>query len=326
MDIGFHPAWPKIFESAYGYKFTKIIGGRNDSEQVPIYEINRSSFRQVLTNSPFALQTSFDFDSPEQRIDFFEGMRRTALNRKMPFNIKLRSDIDAKTCHDLSIFPRLASIYSYFNLQASHEVQFSSYPENLRKKLKRALNWQKKGGSVVEDPTPSPEKLRQFHYKLETSYRREHRTLCHPFRFFSEISRHFSESEDFILIRIEDENELCGAAIFLKFDERAEYAWGFSAPAYKQKNVASLIIDHGVRWAISNGCRIFSMGCSDPSDANLIEYKSRWGCLHQNVFHYTSGLSNSSMAQLQKFVSPMIPIIPARIYSLLNQKIVPILG
>ena len=157
----------------------------------------------------------------------------------------------------------------------------------------------------------SQEDLDQWFRVLMRLYRDKHRMITQPKSLFQRL---FDCPEFTKLFIAKKEDKVIGGILILFDSNRWDYCWGAVVPEFTKFGVSSLIINEAIVGAIEAGASTFGFGSSSPTDKNLLEFKSKWGCDEISMFyhywnHRPNNIDLSNDFQLIRNAFPYIPLL-----------------
>ena len=86
-----------------------------------------------------------------------------------------------------------------------------------------------------------------------------------------------SESRADMQVRVaRHEENLIGFCVAVKHADRGYYLHAGVADSHRQFGAADILADDAIRWAMSTGCRSFSLMASPPNQPGLQKFKQKW--------------------------------------------------
>jgi hypothetical protein len=279
-------AWREIITQVYGYRpiYTMI-------EHIPVtaFLVKGVFSGKKITSMPFMFQAPTLGKEPicwEKILRHFESL---AVDNNCYAEIKLRHPLPAHLIQSFKLTEHIASIFSSIVLAADLEQQELYYPKNLRKKLKRLHNQFGRSTEFSIRQDTDPQTITQFHHCMVKMYRDKDHIPCQPLELFLRIGQQFGPIQEGRLFSVWHAGNLVSGIFVLQHANTAEYAWGATLPGYEKYNFPTLLLDQAIQWAISLGCTSFSLGCTNPTDLGLLDFKARWGAIQTQVYFYYLG-------------------------------------
>jgi len=171
------------------------------------------------------------------------------------------------------------------DLARSAENIFSSFSENIRRNIKKALHHDIKIRikNTLED-------MDEF-YRLHCITRKRHGLPPQPFKFFKSIYDNvIANNLGFIMVASYNGTAVA-SAIYYHFGAQAIFKYGASDMRYKQLRANSLIMWKAIEWLSQNGYRHLSLGRTDPDNDGLRHFKKGWGTTERIIKYYKLDLA-----------------------------------
>ncbi len=189
-----------------------------------------------------------------------------------------RLDGDVVNQHELA--ETIFSIVSEVPLSSTIEKQRQSYKKRHRTKVNKA---RRELAELEIGTSRDPNDLNEWYDLMLQLYRNKHRMICQPLSLYQRLLEIESHST---LLLARENSRVVGGVFLLHDSQRWDYCWGAMRADFDQRDLASLILDHAISLAIEAEAQTFGFGSSAPSDAPLLFFKQRWGCIESPAYAY----------------------------------------
>jgi len=158
------------------------------------------------------------------------------------------------------------------DLAQGEEWIFGAMEKDCRNQIRQA----EKRGAVVEEVVASNSQWVEAYFDMSVRlYRRQHRPPAIPRSFFENLSRILGASGKLRVLFAKYQDQVVAAQIFLIHEGRLYYWDGVSKQAFSHLRANNLIQWHIIRWACSNGLRVYDMmGANIP---RIAQFKKGFG-------------------------------------------------
>jgi hypothetical protein len=274
---------------------------------VPLFKKQLPLLASKYFNAPFMMQLPLLSNSPEILENIFLQTEENPAKPHVEIKTRELLSLELRTHYRLQEYT--PSLISELTLKASYPEHFASSPRKLREDVTSTKNrFKKTSYQLVE--TTELRALQDFYHLMLILYRDKHRSPCQPWTLFQNIHQHLSP-EQFKVFAVYDGTVMLAGIFVFFYRGKADYAWA-ARNAVTKENWLSLLLDRAVERAIERGCTKMSFGCTDPTDKNLLFFKSRWGCVHSPMYLYSNrpsaALSNNNPNALYRRLYSKIPL------------------
>ena len=278
-SIFHHPAWSQLLVETYGYQpFISAIFNPDGTlaAGVPMMEVNSPVTGKRWVSLPFS-----DYCDPLSDDD--QALRNLTLQI-----LELASNKHVLKTELRSAYPKQTGLYPF----SEHVLHLAELEDDCDKVLSRVHGMHRrnlKQAITSQVEIVRAETLTQLHefYDLHLRTRRSQGVPVQPLRFFENLKQILLDQElGFLLLAYKDQRCIAGA-VFLHWQKRLTYKYGASSDDGLQYRPNNLLMWTAMQWGCEHGYTCFDMGRSDPGNAGLRTFKSRWGA-QESTLEYTS--------------------------------------
>lgn len=179
--------------------------------------------------------------------------------------------------------------------RTSYFVELPDDPEKLRfgnKKSHHKVKWGvKKAKSLgIEVRESNSEDDMRIWYKLYLETMRWHFVAVRPYRFFEFLWKNLYPKGLMTVLLAEDnvngKKRLLSGSIFLHFNKTFFYSFNGRSQIGLASHANDLIQWEAIQLASKLGYKNYDMGEVSDKDSSLVQFKTKWGCSTQNIYHY----------------------------------------
>jgi len=280
----FHSSvWAKVLSESYHYTplYMTVLNKNKLSALVPMMEVNSFLTKKRGVSLPFT--------------DYCEPM----ISDGITFQVLLKFILDVgkergwdylelRSCKNLSPFPSFAYLGHNLDLTEGAEKAFSGFRDSAKRNIRKSG----KVGVKVE-MCATIESMKIF-YHLNCMTRKRHGFPPQPYGFFRKVYDHIiSHHLGFVVLASFQEKPIAGA-IYFHFGERAVYKYGASNLHHQELRANNLVMWEAIKWYAQNGYKSFCFGRTEPENQGLIQFKSGWGPIEQQINYYRYDLKRCS--------------------------------
>ena len=166
------------------------------------------------------------------------------------------------------------SARSKISLPESAIPELAAWPIRNQRKNRKDLALAIRHGVILCNAT-SQDADTMFAIYEDTVLRHRGR-LRYSLDYFKAVTT-ISEGGQDVQVRIaRHQQQTIGFCVTAKQAQRGYYLHAGVKSGYRQLGAADLLADDSIQWAISNGCRSFSMMASPPDQLGLHKFKQKW--------------------------------------------------
>lgn len=125
--------------------------------------------------------------------------------------------------------------------------------------------------------------LNKFYDVMANQYVKNHKMIFQPKELFKRL---LAAGMAKLLVAKHD-NEVLGGLFCLIEQDVFHYNWSARKPFFNL-NLGTLLLNHAISYAFSEGFSYFDFGSTPLSDNNLFKFKMKWGCDNYKVYKYFS--------------------------------------
>jgi len=285
-------SWQRVLESAFGHIRGRFLvlrdGGGQIQAGLPLYTVKSWLLKDRTVSVPFAtmcdplISTKEEFNLLWPAIEEASGKHRSQ-------RIEIRTRRTSTDCIPTLLTASARYKHHYLPLDKNTDALFRSFSQScVRRRVEKA----RRAGVVVEE-RQDEQSLRVLHAMLVATRRRRSLPPM-PFAFFQEIYRCLSPDHVSLYLAVH-EGKPVGGLMALKFKDMwtMEYNGdaGDAAPGANQ-----LLCWEAIQRAKSSGAAFYSFGRTSLDNPSLLDYKSRWATVEEDLTDFTS-LPGSTAAQ-----------------------------
>jgi CelD/BcsL family acetyltransferase involved in cellulose biosynthesis len=190
-----------------------------------------------------------------------------------------------------------------------------------RTSVRQAIEKAERDGTRIEKRTDI-KALDEF-IRLNELNRRKHGIPPQPAKFFRNLFRHVIANGQGVITLSRCNGQVMAAGIFLHFNKVLVYKYGAVDERFLHMHSTHLMVWNMVKWGCENGYDLFDFGRTDVQNRGLLEFKSRWGAvcndLHYVRFGQTERAVDITAGGLQRRLEPILRKTPMPVLRLLGQ-------
>lgn len=272
-------AWQKVLESAFGHIRGRFLVLRDGAGQIqaglPVYSVNSWLLKNRTVSVPFAtmcdplISAKEDFDLLWPAIEEASGKNR---NQRIEIRAR-RVSADFMPAH-LMASDRYK--HHYLALDKNPDALFRSFSQSC---VRRRVDKARRAGLVAEE-CHDDESLRVFHSMLVATRRRRSLPPM-PFAFFLQIYRCLSPDHVSLYLALHEGNPV-GGLMALKFKDMWTMEYNGDADG-SPAGTNQFLCWEAIQRAKSSGAAFYSFGRTSLDNATLLEYKSRWATVEEDL-------------------------------------------
>lgn len=306
----------------YSAPFISIIKKIYDLREVAVLDFAQPGYVPFFcSNKPF--KQSLIFNLPfnfYQTAEYLQARWRSHEWTQVKAHAKAhRKNITITTVGDAGIDRgNLFAFNSILDLSDISEPQ-EKYSRNLSANLRTEWNKCHKHGVTIEFSRAESD-LRSFYSVLANQYVREHQMVFQPFGLYWALLASGAAA----LIVARQEGVLVGGMFLLADGDVLHYSWG-ARSRIDNVSIGTVLVDYALRYAKAQGYTKFDFGSTPLSDANLLDFKSRWGSRKYPVFKYftTEAPSSIDLSSSYLLARKLYSHVPIRMATSLMPSVVP---
>jgi hypothetical protein len=299
--VGQHPlglvyhtsAWQRVLENAFGHIRGRFLALRDGSGTIraglPIYTVKSWLLKDRTVSVPFAtmcdplIATKEDFDQLWPAIE--EASGKIGSRR-----IEIRARRCSPECMPAGLTAGEGYKHHYLALGGKNpDALFRSFSQSC---VRRRVDKAKRAGLVAEE-RHDDESLRVFHAMLVATRRRRSLPPM-PFAFFREMYRCLSPDHVSLYFAMH-EGKPVGGLMALKFKDMWTMEYNGDADG-SPAGTNQFLCWETIQRAKESGAEFYSFGRTSLDNASLLEYKSRWATVEEDLTDFVC-LAGSKAAQ-----------------------------
>lgn len=170
-------------------------------------------------------------------------------------------------------------------------------------------------------------------YKLYLETMRYHVVAARPYSFFKFLWENFAD-KDLLTILLAYKNNIStkpiiAGSLFLHMNDRFFYSFNGRCKEALEKHANDLIQWEAIHLAINKGYKIYDMGEVSHYNQNLTQFKTKWGCNSEHIYHYyypenrkmlVNGIDISNVGELRRTLWRNLPLQFTRFWGILTNR------
>lgn len=323
------PAFSEIVARTYrcAAKFA-VVRSQAGNTGVPAYCVSHSLFGHKVTSQPFSFYPGLlgahdEVAAVRYLVDVARAEGHRCFVEYKTFTPLAPAWVDA-----VGPLQQIAPLVdSQLALPADEAAQLQRYSKSFRQNLRTTGRRAAREG-VVLGVAEHESDVREFYGVLCRNNRDKHHTLTHPLSLYLDFFRLLRPQgkADFLLAR--RGNRVIAGIVILRSARHWEYVWAASRIVDKTLGLNTLLVDQMIRDALAAGVRTIGFGASSPKDAELLYFKSRWGCTHRPVYftYWNHAPAAVDLVSGYGFVRKVFPWVPTAVLAGAAPWVVPLLA
>src|SRR5665213_128627 len=275
-------SWQKALESAFGHIRGRFLVLRDGDGQIqaglPVYTVKSWLLKDRTVSVPFAtmcdplVSTQEEFDRLWPAIEDASGK-----NGSRRIEIRTRRVRTDSMPGFLTVSERYK--HHYLVLDKNTDALFKSFSQScVRRRVEKA----KRAGFVAEE-RQDEQSLRVFHSMLVATRRRRSLPPM-PFTFFQEMYRCLSPDHVSLYLALY-EGKPVGGLMALKFKDMWTMEYNGDADG-SPPGTNQFLCWEAIQRAKNGGAAFYSFGRTSLDNPSLLEYKSRWATVDEDLTDY----------------------------------------
>ncbi len=305
-----------------------VIESHRGATGVPAYRVARSVFGRKVTSQPFSFYPTLlgardELAALQQLIGLAKSEGRRCYAEYKTFTPMAADWIDA-----VGPLQQVSALVDSELLLAPDDAAQSAryskgFRQNLRTTRRRATV---EGVSLV--PASSEGDVRDFYRVLCRNNRDKHHTLTHPLSLYLDFFRTLRPLGKAEFLVAKRSSDVLAGIVVLRTGCRWDYVWGASSEQGRTLGLNTLLVDHMIREALRAKVRVIGFGASSPRDADLLYFKSRWGCQHRPVYYTYWNHAAGTVDLVEGFALArrIFPLVPVTVLAGVAPWVVPLLA
>lgn len=255
--------WKKSIEATFRYRphYMAAVEDGRIRGVLPLFLVKNPLMGKVLISSPFAVYGGILADSPEVR-DAIARELKTVAERLQVQHAELRNAY-AEQCAGFDKLIRYVTFTQ--QIGPDSETILASIPRKTRYMVRKALRFPFAMQTVSD--------LRGFDELYSANLRRLG-TPSFPSKHFRELQKNFGDALDVKEVQLE--GKTVAAVMSFYFRDQILPYYGAADPAYNEYAPSNFMYFELMRWAGSNGYRMFDFGRS-KKESGSFDFKAHWG-------------------------------------------------
>ena len=283
MGLIYHlSSWQKVLESAFGHIRGRFLVLRDGAGQIqaglPIYTVKSWLLKDRTVSVPFAtmcdplVSTKEEFDQLWPAIEGASGK-----NKSKRIEIRTRRISTDSMPGLLTVTERYK--HHYLVLDKNPDALFKSFSQSC---VRRRVDKAKRAGMVAEE-RHDEQSLRVFHSMLVATRRRRSLPPM-PFAFFQAMYRCLSPDHVALYLAVH-EGKTVGGIMALKFKDMWTMEYNGDADG-SPAGTNQFLCWEAIQRAKDSGAAFYSFGRTSLDNPSLLEYKSRWATIEEDLTDY----------------------------------------
>ena len=162
-------------------------------------------------------------------------------------------------------------------------LQEPDYSKNHKQNIKRNKNKCARYDIQIVQSEQIADLRKFYNHVLSVMYIDKHKMVFQPWSLYVKLF----EAGFFEFFVAKTGDEVLGGLLCIKDGDFLHYNWGASVN-YENVALGTVLIDHAIEFARQNGYKYFDLGATALSDADLHDFKMKWGGVNYQVYeHYT---------------------------------------
>ena len=265
MSIFNHPAWIKVLEKTYNYKFEKFVV---DSEEIYFYKKNNLKLT-YYSHLPFSDEISIS--NQKNFIEIIERIINNNENVKIEIRTNLEYDkfdkIQVGYNHKLYLEPSLDEIF--------HSFKKTQVQQPITKSLKEGLLYK-----ISEEKID----LLQF-YNLHLITRKRLGVPIQPKKFFLNFFDEIISKKSGFIVNVFHKDKVISSGVFMGYSNDLIYKFSASDPKYLNLRPNNLMLWGAIQEAKKRGFKFFNFGRTDLNAEGLRKFKQGWGTVEEPLIY-----------------------------------------
>lgn len=159
-----------------------------------------------------------------------------------------------------------------------HDLFSKNHIQNIKKEINKAKKF-----NIIISFSENRNDLNKFYDVMAYQYVRNHKMIFQPKELFKRL---LAAGMAKLLVAKQDDEVLGGLFCLLEQDV-FHYNWSARKPFFNL-NLGTLLLNHAISYAFSEGFSYFDFGSTPLSDKYLFNFKMKWGCDNYKVYKYFS--------------------------------------
>jgi len=261
-----------------------VIKGSNGPLGVPAFEVRTPLSGHKVTTAPFGFYPTILGDQDHRRaLDYLTDLA-AGLGRRAYVEYKVIGALP-EAClarHNINVTtPTLAHVLP---LEDSYKVLKRGFAKRHRESLQTIDKRVRKDGVEIV-ATRVETDVRAWFRLLVRLYRDKHLMVTQPWPLFRRLCMDEDMSPLAELMIARKQGHVVAGVVVLKGRHEWVYAWSAQDPVAEKDGLVKYILDQSLQKAISFGAKRFSFGLTPPSHKGLRDFKMKWGCHEEPVYH-----------------------------------------
>jgi Acetyltransferase (GNAT) domain len=277
-------SWQRVLESAFGHIRGRFLVLRDGNGQIqaglPVYNVRSWLLKNRTVSVPFAtlcdplVSTKDEFNLLWPAIEDASGKHKRQ-------RIEIRARRMSPDCMPTPLTASARYKHHYLALGDKTDVLFRSFSQScVRRRVEKARR-----AGVVAEERRDDESLRVFHAMLVATRRRRSLPPM-PYAFFEAIYRCLSPNHVSLYLAVH-EGKPVGGLMALKFKDMWTMEYNGDADG-SPPGTNQFLCWETIQRAKSSGAGFFSFGRTSLDNTSLLEYKSRWATIEEDLTDFVS--------------------------------------
>ncbi len=271
-----------MLESAFGHIRGRFLVLKDGSGQIqaglPVYTVKSWLFKNRTVSVPFATYCD-PLISAREEFDQLWPAVEEASGKHGSKRIEIRTRRLGADCLPPALTPSERYKHHYLVLDKNPEALFKSFSQScVRRRVDKARR-----ANLVAEERHDEQSLRVFHEMLVAT-RRRHALPPMPFAFFNEIYRCLSPNHVSLYLALH-EGKPVGGIMALKFKDMWTMEYNGDADG-SPAGTNQFLCWEAIQRAKQSGAAYYSFGRTSLDNATLLEYKSRWATVEEDLTDY----------------------------------------
>jgi hypothetical protein len=277
-------SWQRAIESAFGHIRGRFLVLRDGDGQIqaglPVYSVKSWLLKDRTVSVPFATLCD-PLISTKEEFSLLWPAIEAASGKPKSQRIEIRARRISSDCMPAPLTASARYKHHYLPLDKNTDALFRSFNQScVRRRVEKA----RRAGIVVEE-RQDEQSLRVFHAMLVATRRRRSLPPM-PFAFFQEMYRCLSPDNVALYLAVH-EGKPVGGLMALKFKDMWTMEYNGDADN-SPAGTNQFLCWETIQRAKSGGVGFFSFGRTSLDNPSLLEYKSRWATVEEDLTDFSS--------------------------------------
>ena len=266
--------WKQVLEESFPQMKGRYLAILNDDNSIraalPVFEIRSILTGNRLVSIPFATNCDPLISSNEDLRELLDSVIELSTKLRIS-RIELRALASWPLIHD----DRIGITIHYNSHQLSLDVSLEELIKTFSKQVRRKIKTFSKTDFNLQIAGSERDLLEFYHLYVKT--RKRLGLPPQPYLFFQLLWGEFSPTKCITLLLVKYEGQLIAGLIMFKFKDRCSWDYLASDASFQNLHTTYFILWEAIKFAHSEGYKIFDFGRTSISNAGLMSFKNLWG-------------------------------------------------